>query len=156
MLKRSVIRILFPLLLFFLPGCEKRTVLLTESNDDGSMRVEIAELGDPGFPYGPAHCNARLYRNNTLVREEILNIKNDGKHASEENFSLFWQNDGAQILVTAEEEEVKTIYLPYELIFIKLSWIPVRNPAEYVLYFAHTRKKEAGENESSESERKAS
>ena len=77
------------------------------------MRVEIAEIGDPGFPFGPTRCSARLYRNDVLAREENFEIKNDGKHASEENFELFWEKDEAMIRIHAEEED-KIICLPFE------------------------------------------
>ena len=78
------------------------------------MRIEIAEINDPEFPFGPTHCNARLYRNDTLLREENFDMKNDGKHASEENFSVLWKSDQADIIVRAEEEEEKIICLWFE------------------------------------------
>ena len=41
-------------------------------------------------------------------------MKNDGKNAGPENFSVLWQSDAAEIIVTAEEEEEKTIRLLFE------------------------------------------
>lgn len=95
-------------------GCAGQKEILSEHQPEGSHLVEVVQIGDPGFPFGPVCCEVRLYNNRTLVKKETFEMKNDGKNAGPENFSVLWQSDAAEILVMSEEEEEKTIRLPFE------------------------------------------
>ena len=102
------------LIFFLLSGCAGKKVILSEQQPEGSHLVEVVQIGDPVFPFGPVRCQVRLYDNITLVKKESFEMKNDGKNAGPENFSVLWQSDAAEIIVTAEEEEEKTIRLLFE------------------------------------------
>ena len=96
----------------FLPGCSKRTLVLFSQQENGPFSVTVEQVGDPVFPYGETSCEVILYEDGTVLKKESFKMKNDGKNAGEDDFTVIWNSDSADLIISAEEEEEKTIRLP--------------------------------------------
>jgi len=71
---------------------------------DGEWELTIFQVGDPAWPFGPTDCRFDLRVGGKRVIKYPFSIHNDGVSASENNFSVTWQKDNVQVLVSAEEQ----------------------------------------------------
>lgn len=80
----------------------REKVLVVQEN--GSDQVRITQTGDPVFPFGEVPCCFRLYedgRECAVHREELAN---DGKIPDASQFTVVWQDGGADVICQMEEE----------------------------------------------------
>lgn len=89
-----------------------KTEVVTSVSDDGEHSLTVYMIGEPDWPFGATHCGFELRDGSKRIVKEPFSIHDDGAVASENNFTITWHEDHAEILVTASEQpdEICTIY----------------------------------------------
>ncbi|MBR5712295.1 MAG: hypothetical protein IKX54_01745 [Lachnospiraceae bacterium] len=86
------------------------------TSPDGKYVLCFQQLGDPGWPFGPADVRLVLKDKNgkELNRKEAV-IYDDGASASEYNLkTVEWRDDSVIVVLRASEMEDKTVTLQYK------------------------------------------
>lgn len=91
-----------------------KTEVETVSSPGGQYQLEIDEVGEPVWPFGPTRCRFVLREGRRSVTKYDFQIYNDGCRAQEENFAAVWTDDGVTILVTAEEQPDISYFLHFD------------------------------------------
>lgn len=89
--------------------------LLKETSPNQRYTIEITELGEPEWPFGPDKLQVSLYENGCgkegyQVAFDAL-VANDGCEAG---YEVEWMDDGVQIVLTGSEQPDAYYFLPFE------------------------------------------
>ena len=72
---------------------------------DRSRQLTVYEIGEPGFPFGPADCRVVLLAGKDRIGSLDMQVFNDGGWAKESDFSAAWTDDSVSVTVHSEEQE---------------------------------------------------
>ncbi len=92
----------------------RKTVICKSSSANGIYTLEICEIGEPEFPYGKTDCRCILLKDGRPVEKVDFYVLNDGKHMAADQFIVSWNDEFAEILVSAEEQEDQKYILNYQ------------------------------------------
>lgn len=91
----------------------EKTELETYLSPDQAHQLVIYQIGEPDWPFGPAHGRFVLREGYKTVSQYNFSVANDGGSAHSGNFSVHWQEDRVCIVVNGEEQRDVT----YQLFF---------------------------------------
>lgn len=82
----------------------KKTELASYQTGDGKYTLEIYQVGEPVWPFGPTKCRFEIAKEGERLCKYDFSIANDGKNASMGNFEVYFQTENAVITVSGEEQ----------------------------------------------------
>ncbi len=74
----------------------------------------IYMIGEPDFPYGPAHCFLELFREDEKLARQSLSVLNDGAAVHECNFNILWNKSDVTVTASGSEQEDAVYVLRYD------------------------------------------
>lgn len=92
----------------------KRYPVAAWTSPDGAWELAAVQLGEPGFPFGPASCALELRRGGRLAARRDVTVSNDGGDARPEDFAVTWAPDAVTVIVSGEEQEDETWVISFE------------------------------------------
>ena len=107
----SVLFIIIALILVCLHGIYtyktkyEETEIASYISADEKYELRISQVGTPEFPYGKGKCRLKLYSDNEEINRKDIEVYNDGKIPSEEDFKVLWHEDRVAVTVSGEEME---------------------------------------------------
>ncbi len=81
----------------------EETLVCTSEHEGYEVRIYM--VGSPDFPFGNTSCRIKLYSGGSKLREKDIVLLNDGKTATEENFTVSWQKE--KVVITSHGEEME-------------------------------------------------
>ena len=89
--------------------------IATYQSPDGEYTLVFEQLGEPGFPFGPADVRLTLKNEKGRRVDRVsTSIYEDGANASEYNIqSISWGEDGVTVVLKASEMKNKRVVLLY-------------------------------------------
>lgn len=89
--------------------------IATYNSPDGEYSLVVEQMGDPGWPFGPADVRLTLKNSNGKIIERVsTQIFDDGANAGERNIaSISWNDDRLVVVLRASEMEDKEISIAY-------------------------------------------
>ena len=83
---------------------------------DGEYTLVFEQMGDPGWPFGPADVRLTLKNcNDKMIGRVSAQVFNDGGNASEYNIaSVSWNHDAVVVVLRAAEMEDKEVSIAYK------------------------------------------
>ena len=90
--------------------------IATYSSPDGTYSLVFEQMGDPGWPFGPADVRLTLKGPDGKTIERVsTQIFDDGANAGEHNVaSVSWDDDAVVIVLRASEMDDKMIRIVYD------------------------------------------
>lgn len=82
----------------------------TSISPGGEYELLFQSVGEPDFPFGSAHAQLTLKKNDKTISEYEFDIANDGKIPDTENWEVNWKSDSVSIHISGEEQE-QEIYI---------------------------------------------
>ncbi len=74
---------------------------------EGNHRVRICMRGEPEFPFGSVNARIMIYEDSKKKESYDVEVLNDGKNLSEDNFTVAFEKDRISITVKGEEMDDK-------------------------------------------------
>ena len=83
----------------------KKTDVLQRESSDGQFVVEMQQIGEPAFPFGPVSGRFLLKRKGKIINQLKFTVSDDGAGLSY-NIPIFeWREDCVKIIVSGSEQE---------------------------------------------------
>lgn len=83
----------------------KKTDVLQRESRDGQFVVEMQQIGEPVFPFGPVNGQFLLKREGRIINQLKFSVADDGA-GLEYNIPIFeWREDCVKIIVSGSEQE---------------------------------------------------
>lgn len=107
-------------LILLLAGCfyyemnYKKTIRDTSVSPDGIYELALIEIGEPAWPFGPASGRLVLNEDDTRISETIFRLANDGCSISSNDWTVTWNEDHAEVILSGEEQFEEQILLYYD------------------------------------------
>ena len=83
----------------------KKTDVLQRESRDGQFVVEMQQIGEPAFPFGPVNGQFLLKREGRIINQLKFSVADDGAGLAY-NIPIFeWREDCVKIIVSGSEQE---------------------------------------------------
>ena len=83
----------------------KKTEVLQRESRDGQFVVEMQQIGEPAFPFGPVNGQFLLKREGRIINQLKFTVSDDGAGLAY-NIPIFeWREDCVKIIVSGSEQE---------------------------------------------------
>ena len=96
--------------LFWNIRSQARTEVYRGTSEDGRYSLTISEIGEPDFPFGPAHYEAVLRGESGRCVILRTDVHDDGGRGG---YAVEWQKDAVRITMRGSEQDDAVFLLPY-------------------------------------------
>lgn len=92
------------------------TEIAAYQSPDGQYTLVFEQMGDPGWPFGPADVRLTLKNSHgKRIGRVSAQVFNDGGNAGEQNVgSVSWNDDGVIVVLRSAEAEDQEISILYD------------------------------------------
>ena len=103
-----------------LAGCvyyitnSKKTLRDTSISPDGKYELSLVEIGEPAWPFGPASGRLVLNESDTTISKTDFELRNDGCSIGSNDWTVTWNEDHAEVILSGEEQFDEQILLYYD------------------------------------------
>ena len=103
-----------------LTGCfyyvvnNKKTLRDTSVSPDGKYELNLMEIGEPVWPFGPASGRLTLKEGDTQINQADFELKNDGCSISSGCWTVAWMEDYVEVVLSGEEQFDEQILLYFD------------------------------------------
>ena len=103
-----------------LAGCvyyitnSKKTLRDTSISPDGKYELSLVEIGEPAWPFGPASGLLVLNESDTTISQTDFELRNDGCSIGSNDWTVTWNEDHAEVILSGEEQFDEQILLYYD------------------------------------------
>ena len=103
-----------------LAGCvyyitnSKKTLRDTSISPDGKYELTLVEIGEPAWPFGPASGRLVLNEGDTTISQTDFELRNDGCSIGSNDWTVTWNEDHAEVILSGEEQFDEQILLYYD------------------------------------------
>lgn len=86
----------------------------TSMSPDGDYELVIYSVGEPDFPFGPAHGRLVLKGKENTVAYMPFEVANDGARFYDSDFETTWYIDRVEVVVSGHEQHDELVTLRFD------------------------------------------
>ena len=92
----------------------QKTVCDTSTSPDGTYELTLLAVGEPEFPFGSASGRLVLRRGTETCSQVDFELANDGASIRSNCWTVIWNDSGAEVILSGEEQEDEQIILFFD------------------------------------------
>ena len=73
-------------------------------SSDGLYELLYQSVGEPDWPFGDSHAQFVLKRNGKIITKYQFDVANDGSILYPDSWRVTWKENGAEVLISGEEQ----------------------------------------------------
>lgn len=108
-----VVITVFWLCFFYTVSC-KKTICDTAVSPDGTYKLILQAVGEPGWPFGSASGRLVLMEDNHKISSTDFELHNDGGPITSSCWSVAWSEGRAEVILSGEEQFDERIVLYFD------------------------------------------
>ena len=94
--------------------CFKKTVCDTSVSPEGRYTLTLLAIGEPDWPFGSASGRLSLKEGDIQISNADFELKNDGYSISSGCWTVTWQADYVEVILSGEEQFDEQILLYFD------------------------------------------